>query len=124
MFSHKALPSLARRVPVVGAALVLALTNLLMAAPAMAAGQGALKKLDRALNASRQKGSTTPVSVIVRTIPGQRAAVRDRLKAAGGVIQADVAALDAVTVTLSPTQFDAMASDMAIKSVSINSPVS
>ena len=124
MFSHKTLPSLVRRVPVVAAALVLILANLLFADVALAAGQGALKKLDHALNATRQTGSTTPISVIVRTTAGQRAAVRDRLKAAGGIIEAEITSLDALTVKLSPTQFDAMAGDVAIQSVSVNAPVS
>ena len=50
-------------------------------------------------------------------MPGQRAAVRDRLKARGGVIESEVVGLDAITVKLSPSQFDAMASDQAIATV-------
>ena len=122
MIAHKTLPSLNRRVPVLFAALALICVNLLVPGAALAAGP--LKKFDRALNETRQTGSTAPISVIVRTIPGQRAAVRDRLKARGGVIESEVVGLDAITVKLSPSQFDAMASDQAIATVSVNSPVS
>ena len=101
MFALRILPSLNRRVPVL-AALVLTFATLLQPGTALAAGQGALKKLDRALNAARAKGTTTALSVIVRTTPGQRAAVRDRLKANGGVLEAEHVSLDAFTMRLSP----------------------
>ena len=102
MFALRILPSLNRRVPVI-AALVLTLATLAVPGTAFAAGQGALKKLDRALNDARAKGTTTPISVIVHTAPGQRAAVRDRLKAKGGVLEAEHASLDAFTMKLSPS---------------------
>ena len=124
MFSYKSLPSLYRRVPVLGAALVLTFATILAPTPAAAAGQGALKKLDRALNAARDKGTTSQLSVIVRTAPGQRAAVRDRIKAKGGILEAELTSIDALTMRVLPSQFEAMAADPAIKSVSINGAVS
>ena len=124
MLSHKTLPSLYCRVSVLAAALVLTFATLLVPGTASAAGQGALKKLDRALNAARAKGTTTALSVIVRTTPGQRAAVRDRLKAQGGVLESEHPSLDAFTMRVLPSQFDAMSIDPAVNSVSINSSVS
>ena len=124
MISHEALPSTPRRVPVLATTLALILISLWLPGTASGAGLGALKKLDRALNATRDSGSIAPLSVIVRTAPGQRAAVRDRLKARGAVIEVEYAPLDALTMRVSPGEFDAMAADQGIASMSVNAPVS
>ncbi|MEO5739686.1 MAG: S8 family peptidase, partial [Vicinamibacterales bacterium] len=88
-----------------------------------AAGQ-ANRKLDNSLRAATAQGCTGTKSVIIRTAPGQREALRKSLMAQGRRVKGEFPALDAMTVDVSCADLNALAGFRETASISDNAPVS
>src|SRR5688572_28790440 len=80
-------------------------------------------KLDESLNDSLARGCKGTKSVIIRTRPGSREAVRNSLAAQGRRVKGEFPALDAISVDVSCADLKAIAAFRETASVSDNATV-
>src|SRR5438552_1828480 len=105
---------------------VLILSLGIFASPASADSSSRRTKLDRALADVVASGSSTAQqAVIIRTQPGQLAAVESRITTAahGGTIDSRHTAISAVSAHVAVADLDALVADPAVLSVSTNARV-
>jgi subtilisin family serine protease len=86
--------------------------------PVAAAGQRRAARLDSALQAVLDDSTPAPQRVIIRVRPGNRAALRESLKAHGDQIVSEHDSLDALTVVVHGEDIAGLADNDAILSVS------
>ena len=87
-----------------------------------AAAQRGNQKLDRAL-ATASAADTGVQRVIVRTVPGARGAVRDRLAAGGHRVKGEHASIDALSLDMPSTALAGLAADPNVLSISSDAVV-
>ncbi len=87
-----------------------------------AAAQRGNPKLDRAL-AAVAAGDTGVQHVIVRTVPGARVAVRDKLTARGYRVRGEHASIDAISLVVPSTALAGLAADPNVLSISSDAVV-
>jgi serine protease AprX len=102
----------------------MALGLTVLACPGMTyAESGSSSKLDKSLLDSLKRGCTGTRSVIIRTTPGAREALRKSLAAQGRKIKGEFPALDAITADVRCADLKALAQSGHTRSISTNAEV-
>ena len=103
--------------------LISAVTAGVLLIPVNADASDPLGKLDQVLLQSLQAGTPVSQNVIIRALPGQRASVRDQLKALGDVVNSEYPTIEALAAQIHTADLSSLAAASAVLSISTNATV-